>query len=106
MIVAHLIGGNAIKGIIDGTVIINGKELETSYGELASVCGSISLGDLDTTRSAERMQRDYIELVREHDEDLDEDFVLDNHLTAEISYSEYEIDMEKKTLKLTIGTYE
>lgn len=105
MIVAHLIGGNAIKGIIDGTVIINGKELETSYQELASVCGSISLGDLDTTRSAERMQRDYIELVREHDEDLDEDFVLDNHLTAEICYSEYEIDIEKKTLKLTIGTY-
>ncbi|MGG3045798.1 hypothetical protein [Bacillus thuringiensis] len=106
MIVAHLIGGNAIKGIIDGIVIINGEQLETSYQELASVCGSISLGDLDTTRSAERMQRDYIELVREHDEDLDEDFVLDNHLTAEISYSEYEIDMEKKTLKLTIGTYE
>ncbi|EML6324806.1 hypothetical protein QCQ60_005135 [Bacillus cereus] len=106
MIVAHLIGGNAIKGIIDGIVIINGEQLETSYQELASVCGSISLGDLDTTRSAERMQRDYIELVREHDEDLDEDFVLDNHLTAEISYSEYEIDMEKKTLKLIIGTYE
>lgn len=106
MIVAHLIGGNEIKGIRNGIVIINGEQLETSYEDLASVCGSISLGDLDTTRSAERIQSDYIELVREHDEDLDEDFVLDNHLTAEICYSEYEIDIENKTLTLKIDTYE
>ncbi|HFK1435107.1 TPA: hypothetical protein ACGXNJ_005261 [Bacillus cereus] len=110
MIVAHLIGGNEIKGIKKGIVFINGKQLETSYEDIANVCGNISLGDLDTSvdvrRDAEDVQRDYINLVQEYDEEIGEDFVIDNHLTAEICYSTYEIDIENKTLTLKIDTYE
>ncbi|PEN97886.1 hypothetical protein CN553_12680 [Bacillus cereus] len=110
MIVAHLIGGNEIKGINKGIVIINDKQLETSYEDIVSVCGNIALGDLDTSvdvrRDAEDVQRDYINLVQEYDEDIDESFVIDNHLTAEISFSTYEIDIEKQTLTLKIETYE
>lgn len=110
MIVAHLIGGNEIKGICNGVVIINGKQLETSYQDLAAVCGNISLGDLNTNtdicRDWEDVQRDYIKLVQDFDEDIDESFVIDNHLVAEICYSEYEIDIETKTLVLKIDTYE
>lgn len=109
MIVAHLIGGNEIKGIRNGVVIINGKQLETSYQDLVAVCGNISLGDLNTNtdicRDSEDVQRDYIELVQDFDEDIDESFVIDNHLTAEICYSEYEIDIETKTLVLKIDIY-
>ncbi|PGT90028.1 hypothetical protein [Bacillus thuringiensis] len=110
MIVAHLLGGNEIKGIRNGIVQINNKKLETSYEDLVSVCGSISLGDLDTStgirRSEEDVQRDYIELVQEHDEELGEEFVIDNHLTKEVSFSTYDVDFEKKTLTLKIETYE
>lgn len=110
MIVAHLIGGNEIKGISKGIVIINDKQLETSYEDLVQVCGNISLGDLDTNidtfRSAEDVQRDFIELVQDYDEELGEDFVINNHLTESICYSEYEIDVENETLTLKIDTYE
>ncbi|PEM08494.1 hypothetical protein [Bacillus wiedmannii] len=110
MIVAHLIGGNEIKGISNGVVIINGKQLETKYEDIVAVCGNISLGDLDTSvgprRDADDVQRDYINLVQEYDEEIGEDFVIDNHLTAEICYSTYEIDIETKTLTLKIDTYE
>jgi len=116
MIVAHLIGGNEIKGFSKGIVFINGKQLETSYEDLASVCGSISLGDLDTSlttwRNAENVQNDYIklvqdlEIVKDFDENLGEEFVIKNHLTEEICYSEYEIDFENKSLVLKIETYE
>ncbi|PGM50835.1 hypothetical protein [Bacillus thuringiensis] len=109
MIVAHLIGGNAVKGIRDGVVFINGKQLETSYQDLVAVCGNISLGDLDTSvgtwRHPKDVRNDYIKLVQEFDEDIDESFVIDNHLTAEICYSEYEIDIETKTLILKIDIY-
>ncbi|WP_144466744.1 hypothetical protein [Bacillus nitratireducens] len=109
MIVAHLIGGNEIKGIRDGLVIINGKKLETSYQDLVAVCGNISLGDLDTSvgirRDADDVQRDYINLVQDFDEDIDESFVIDNHLTAEICYSEYDVDFETRTLTLKIDIY-
>lgn len=110
MIVAHLIGGNEITGIRNGIVIINGEKLDTSYEDLVSVCGNISLGDLDTSitvrRSSEDVQRDYIKLVKEFDDELGEEFVIDNHLTKEICYSSYEVDFENKTLVLKIDTYE
>lgn len=110
MIVAHLIGGNEIKGINKGVVIINNKKLETSYEDLGAVCGNISLGDLDTSitnyRSEENVQNDYIKLVQDFDDELGEDFVINNHLTKEIVYSEYEVDFENKTLVLKIDTYE
>lgn len=118
MIVAHLIGGNEVKVKIDGkvetidkgVVIINDEKLETSYEDLARVCGNISLGDLDTSitnyRDSDDVQNDYIKLVEEYDEDLDENFVIDNHLTAEVCYSEYEIDIETKTLTLKIDIYD
>ncbi|HHB2481369.1 TPA: hypothetical protein ACORDH_002820 [Bacillus cereus] len=110
MIVAHLIGGNEILGIKKGIVIINGNELEASYEELVNVCGNISLGDLDTSitnyRDSEDVQRDYIELVQQYDEEISEDFVIHNHLTAEVCYSSYDVDFEKKTLTLKIDTYE
>lgn len=110
MIVAHLIGGNEIKGINEGTVVINGKTLKNSYGELVSVCGNISLGALDTSvsrfRDADDVQNDFIALVEEFDEDLGSDFVIDNHLTKDVCYSAYEVDFENKTLVLSIDTYE
>lgn len=110
MIVAHLIGGNEIKGISNGIVIINDEKLETSYEDLVSVCGNISLGDLDTSitirRSAEDVQNDYIKLVQKFDDELGKDFVVDNHLTEEVCYSTYEVDFESKTLTLKIDTYE
>ncbi|KLA07079.1 hypothetical protein B4086_5555 [Bacillus cereus] len=110
MIVAHLIGGNMIEGFGDGVVIINNKQLETSYKDLAYVCGSIPLGDLDTSislrRTEEHVQSDYIKLVRGFDDELGEDFVINNHLTKEVSFSTYEIDIENKTLTLKIETYE
>lgn len=110
MIVAHLIGGNEIIGIDDGVVIVNDKKLKTSYKDLAFVCGSISLGDLDTSitnwRDSDDVQRDFIALVEDFDDELDESFVINNHLTEEISYSFYEVDFETKTLILTIETYE
>jgi len=117
MIVAHLIGGNEIKvkikgkleTINEGVVIINGEQLETRYEDLANVCGNISLGDLDTSvgirRDAEDVQRDFIELVQDFDDEIEEDFVIDNHLTSEVCYSEYEIDIETKTLTLKIDIY-
>lgn len=109
MIVAHLIGGNEIKGINEGTVIINGEELEAKYEDLVAVCGNISLGDLDTSitvlRSEEDVQNDYIRLVQDLDEDLDEEFVINNYLTKEICFSTYDIDVENKTLILSIDTY-
>ena len=109
MIVAHLIGGNEIKGINKGIVIINGEELNASYEELTQVCGNISLGELNTSitalRTPKHVQRDYIVLVQEFDSELDESFVIDNHLTDEICYSEYEIDFENKSLVLKISTY-
>lgn len=110
MIVAHLIGGNEVKGITNGIVVINGEQLKASYQELAQVCGNISLDSLDASisnfRDSADVQRNYIELVQGFDEDLGSDFVIDNHLTAEICYSTYEIDFEAKTLVLTIDTYE
>lgn len=110
MIVAHLIGGNEVKGIINGIVIINGKELETKYEDLAAVCGNISLGDLDTSitirRSEKDVQNDYVKLVQSFDDQLGEEFVINNHLTQQVSYSTYEIDFENKTLTLKIDTYE
>jgi len=110
MIVAHLIGGNEIKGFRKGLVFINGKKLETTYEELVAICGNISLGDLDTStdirRTSEHVQDDYIKLVKEHDDELDEDFVIKNHLTKEISYSEYTVDFKTETLQLKIETYE
>lgn len=109
MIVAHLIGGNEISGIRKGIVIINGEELRTSYEDLVSVCGNISLGDLDTSiharRSAREVRFDYAKLVQDFDDELCEDFVIDNHLTEEVCYSKYEVDFENKTLVLEIDTY-
>lgn len=123
MIVAHLIGGNEVEvrikdqntneykveKIRDGVVIINKKKLKTSYRELASVCGNISLDSLDTSvtirRSDEDVQRDFIKLVQEQDEELGADFVIDNHLTKEVIYSHYEVDLETKTLTLKIDAY-
>lgn len=109
MIVAHLLGGNEIKGISKGVVIINDVQLETSYEDLVRVCGNISLGDLDTSitnyRDSDDVQNDYIELVQDFDEDLGEDFVIDNHLTAEVCYSEYDVDFETRTLTLKIDIY-
>ncbi|QOV08427.1 hypothetical protein Kirov_228 [Bacillus phage Kirov] len=105
MIVAHLIGGNEIEGISKGVVIINGKQLETSYEDLVAVCGNISLGDLDTTKDEVYIRRDYIRLVEDFDDELGEDFVDDNHLVEEICYSHYKVDFEKRTLTLTIDTY-
>lgn len=109
MIVAHLIGGNEIKGISDGIVIVNGKQLETSYKDLARVCGSISLGDLDTSTSVRRdeddVENDYIKLVLAFDDELGEDFVIDNHLTKQVDFSEYDVDFKNKKLVLTISTY-
>lgn len=106
MIVAHLIGGNEIEGISEGIVIINGNQLETSYEDLVAVCGNISLGDLDTTKDERYIRQDYIQSVREYsDGELGADFVDDNHLVEQICYSHYKVDFEKKTLKLTIDTY-
>lgn len=106
MIVAHLIGGNEIEGINKGIVIINGNQLETSYEDLVAVCGNISLGDLDTTQDERYIRQDYIQSVREYsDGELGADFVIDNHLTEQICYSHYKVDFEKRTLTLTIDTY-
>lgn len=106
MIVGHLIGGNEIKGIREGTVIINDEKLKTSYEDLVAVCGQIALGDLDTRKSEEAIERDYIKLIQEHDDEIGRDFVIDNHLAKEVSYSSYEIDFENQTLTLMIETYE
>lgn len=110
MIVAHLIGGNEIKGFTEGTIIINGEKLEDSYEKITQVCGNISLGDLDTSihqwRNTEDVQNDYMELVNLFDDELDEEFVVRNHLTAEVCYSSYDIDWKNKTLTLTIDTFE
>lgn len=110
MIVAHLIGGNEIVGFNDGIVIVNGEELKTSYEELAYVCGSISLGDLDTSittlRDSEKVQKDYIKLVQEFNNELGAEFVIDNHLTKEVCFSSYKLDLENRTLVLEIDTYE
>lgn len=113
MLVAHLIGGNEVKvrigdkveEIRKGIVIINDEQLETRYEDLASVCGNISLGDLDTTQDERYIRQDYIRMVRDVNEDLGADFVDDNHLTEYVCYSEYEIDFENKTLTLKIDTY-
>jgi len=105
MIVAHLIGGNEIKGISNGVVIINGKQLETSYEDLVAVCGNISLGDLDTTQDEVYMTRAYISLVEDFDDELGVDFVTDNHLTEYVCYSEYDVNFETRTLTLKIDTY-
>ncbi|MES5837939.1 MULTISPECIES: hypothetical protein [unclassified Bacillus cereus group] len=110
MIVGHLIGGNEIEGIREGTVIINDEQLKVSYEDLVAVCGNISLGDLDTSittfRSEEAVERDYIKLIQAYDDEIDEDFVIDNHLAKQVCYSSYEINFEKKTLILKIETYE
>ncbi|MCA1214729.1 hypothetical protein CJ467_20345 [Bacillus velezensis] len=110
MIVAHLIGGNEIEGISNGVVIINGKKLDSSYEDLVSVCGNIELGDLNTSitihRSSEDVQRDYFKLVQDFDNELGEEFVINNHLTAEVRCSTYEVNFEDKTLTLIIDTYE
>lgn len=109
MIVAHLIGGNEIEGIQNGTVIINGEKLKTSYEDLVSVCGNISLGELDTStnirRTDKHVQNDYIKLVQKFDDELGEDFVVNNHLTKEVCYSSYVVDFESKTLILKIDAY-
>lgn len=110
MIVAHLIGGNEIKGISEGIVIINGNKLSTTYEDLVQVCGNISLGDLDTSittlRDSDDVQRDFINLVYEFNDELEESFVIDNHLTKEVCHSEYEIDFENESLVLKIDTYD
>lgn len=111
MIVAELLGGNEIKCFEDGIVIINGEELKVSYYELVQICGNISLGELDTSvtnlRPIERVQRDYIGLVRDLNDEINAvDFVIDNHLTAEVSFSSYEIDFENKKLVFKIDTFE
>ena len=111
MLVAHLLGGNAVKGFTNGTVIINGQPLQTSYEELVRVCGNISLGDLDTStgvyRTHDDVQNDYIELVRDYDDSIDANqFVIENQLTADVCYSEYVLDTEQQTLTLTIDIYE
>lgn len=108
MIVAHLIGGNEIEGIDKGTVIINDEKLEFSYEELVSVCGNISLGDLDTSMSEERIKQSYIVLVEELDNENVEDskdFVINNYLTKEVCYSTYKVDFENKTLELKIEIF-
>lgn len=106
MIVAHLIGGNEIKGISKGVVIINDVQLETSYEDLVAVCGNISLGDIDTTQSERYIRQDYTRMVREYSEgELGADFVTENHLTEYVCYSEYEVDFETRTLTLKIDTY-
>ncbi|TPF18083.1 hypothetical protein [Priestia megaterium] len=108
MIVAHLIGGNEIKGIRNGIVIINDKKLKTSYEDLVTVCGNISLECLDTSitllRSGADVQDDYIRLVQEYDDQLGEEFVVNNYLTKEVCFSSYEVDFENKTLILNIET--
>lgn len=109
MIVAHLIGGNEIKGVDNGVVIINEERLKESYEELVAVCGNIPLDELDTNVTVQRrekdVQRDYINLVREFNDELDANFVINNHLTKEISSSSYEVDFERNTLILRIFTY-
>ncbi|MGE7840687.1 hypothetical protein ACQKNX_07840 [Lysinibacillus sp. NPDC093712] len=110
MIVAHLIGGNEILGISDGTVIINEEKLKVGYRDLAYVCGSISLGDLDTSitplRDSEDVQNDYIRMVKRFDDTLGGEFVISNYLTKEVSYSSYEVDFENRTLVLKIDIYD
>lgn len=110
MIVAHLIGGNEIKGIQQGRVIVNGVPLDKTYEELVAVCGNIPLGELDTSvgmrRSSEDVRYDYVRLVQDFDETLGEEFVIQNHLTEEVCFSSYEIDGDNQTLTLTIDTYE
>lgn len=109
MIVAHLIGGNEIMGFANGIVIINDEKLETSYQDLVEVCGNISLGDLDTgtsvRRSEEDVENDFIQLVKEFDDEKSAAFVIDNYLTKQVCYSSYEIDVENNTLILKIDTY-
>lgn len=108
MLVTQLLGGNGIKGINRGTVFIDDKELVLSYEELVQICGNISLGALSVNQSDRGILRDYIELVEDlESEDVEnsEEFVIENHLTKAISYSEYEIDIENKTLILKINTY-
>ena len=110
MIIAHLIGGNEIEGITEGIVIVNNEPLKAPYSELAQVCGNISLGDLDTSisirRTSEHVQNDFIRLVEGTNMvDNARDFVINNHLTADICYSTYEIDWENKLLLLLIEIY-
>lgn len=108
MIVAHLLGGNEIKGVKKGIVTIDDNTLEVSYEDLVTVCGNISLESLDASisirRSSKDIQEDYIKLVKEYDDTLGEDFVINNRLTSEISYSTYEVDFENESLILKIET--
>src|SRR5690606_24925573 len=97
MIVAHLIGGNEIQGIRNGVVFVNDKKLETSYEDLGSICGNISLGDAI---------EDYVESVIDvSDGEYGASFVTDNHLLEEVVYSTYEVDFDTKELTLRIHTY-
>jgi len=111
MLVGHLIGGNAVKGFTNGIVIINGRQLQTSYEKLVQICGNISLGDLDTStgvyRTQDDVQNDYIELVRDYDDSINAtDFVINNQLAADVCYSEYILDTDKQTVTLNIDVYE
>lgn len=107
MILAHLIGGNEVAGIRDGKVIVDDKELKTSYFDLVQVCGNISLGEIDTSLDEEDFKYEYIREVERLDivEDA-EKFVEENKLTKEICYSCYEVDFENKTLVLKVEIYD
>lgn len=103
MILAHLIGGNEIKGIRDGKVIVNDEELDTSYFDLVQVCGNISLDDFEDDVTAIEYARAVAELELEDIEPYD--FVVENKLVHSVCYSSYEVDFENRTLVLKVDTY-
>jgi hypothetical protein len=105
MIVAHLIGGNEVKGFSIGKVVVNGEELKASYEVLVGICGNIPLDELDTSSHPMRVRDEYARLVHERDDELGLDFVVNNHLTKEVAFSSYEIDTESRSLVLNIETY-
>ena len=106
MLVAELLGLTEVKGIDKGIVLINNEPLEASYEELRAVCGNTPVDELDTSvntvRTRERLQADYLRMVQRHDDTLGEEFVINNRLTETVSYSTYEIDAANASIRLKI----
>jgi len=110
MLVAHLIGGNEVKGFAVGEVYVNDEKLSLTYEQIVRICGNISLGDVDTSMDSSYIKREYTKLVEDYEDDLPDgvtpnSFVTDNFLTKEVCYSEYELDAETKSLKLKIDIF-
>lgn len=109
MIVAHLIGGNTISGVImEGKVLVNGEEIPYSYQDLAQICGNIALGDFDV--SSRDFKSSYArEISEQHPDEYTKDEALimakENHLFELVSYSTYRINSDS-TITLEIDTYE